>query len=925
MKNRRRTTTKTKRGSAPKVSLRRKPPSAKAKTANALLKRERDEALEQQRATSEVLRAISNSPTDTASTLSAIAESVARLLEVTDAEIMSVEGDALRSVAKHGSANQWPMGTRQLMSRDWVTGRAVIDRTIVHVADLQASERDFPQGAAYARQFGHRTILAVPLLREGSAIGAFLIRRMAVKPFTDKQIELVQNFAAQAVIAIENTRMLNELRQSLERQTATADVLKVISRSTFDLQTVLQTLVESAARLCDADKAVITRQRGKVFHRAESYGFSAEFMDQVRGTPVVPEPGTASGRALLEGRAVHIPDIQADPEYTFEPQRFDAYRTILGVPMLREGVPIGVLALTRSEVRPFTDKQIELVSTFADQAAIAIENVRLFEAEQKRTRELAELLEQQTATAEVLSVISSSPGELEPVFQAMLENATRICEAKFGVLNLYENGALRMGAMHNVPPAFAEWLQNQRGGYRPIPGSPLDNVIRTKHLSVTIDHAVEAAPGRATTLGGARSTVCVPMIKDDQLVGTITIYRQEVRPFTDKQCALLTNFAAQAVIAIENTRLLNELRQSLEQQTATSEVLSVISTSPGELEPVFQAMLENAVHICGANFGNIYRWSGDALHLLATHNTPPAFAEARRNSPFCPGPDTPTGRMVATKGVIQVADLAAEPRFTEQDDRDVRFGVGVGGIRTLLSVPMLKEDELIGAITIYRQEVRPFTDKQIELVANFAAQAVIAIENTRLLNELRQRTDDLSELLEQQTATSDVLRVISSSPGNLEPVFQAMLENAVRICDAKFGMLFRYDNEVYNPIAFYRLPSALDEYLRQRRGSFQPIPGSLLDRIRHTKKLCHTADYAAEAAPGRAATLGGARSTVDVPMLKDDALIGVISVYRQEVRPFTDKQIALVQNFAAQAVIAIENTRLLNELREFAAAANCNI
>ena len=417
-------------------------------------------------------------------------------------------------------------------------------------------------------------------------------------------------------------------------------------------------------------------------------------------------------------------------------------------------------------------------------------------------------------------------------------------------------------------------------------------------------------------VAGARTVLLVPMLKEKELVGVIGIYRQEVRPFTDKQIALVQNFAAQAVIAIENTRLLNELRELLEQQTATSEVLSVISSSPGELEPVFQAMLENAVHICGANFGNIYRWSGDALHLLATHNTPPAFAEARRNTPFRPGPDTPTGRMVATKGVTQVADLAAEPRFTEQDDRDVRFGVGVGGIRTLLSVPMLKEDELIGAITIYRQEVRPFTDKQVDLVANFAAQAVIAIENTRLLSELRRRTDDLTESLEQQTATSEVLKVVSSSPGNLEPVFQAMLENAVRICDAKFGMLFRYDHDVYNPVAFYRLPPALDEYLRQQRSSFQPIPGSLLDRIRQTKKLCHTADYALEAAPGRAATLGGARSTVDVPMLKDDALIGVISVYRQEVRPFTDKQIELVQNFAAQAVIAIENTRLLNELRQ---------
>ena len=419
----------------------------------------------------------------------------------------------------------------------------------------------------------------------------------------------------------------------------------------------------------------------------------------------------------------------------------------------------------------------------------------------------------------------------------------------------------------------------------------------------------------AVELGGVRTLLAVPMLKEDELIGAFTLLRQEIRPFTEKQIELVQNFAAQAVIAIENTRLLNELRQrttdlteSLEQQTATSEVLSVISSSPGDLEPVFVAMLANAVRICGANFGNIYRWSDDALHLLATHNTPPAFAAARRNSPFRPGSDTPTGRMVATKTVTHVADLAAEPRATEQDDRDVRFGVDVGGIRTLLSVPMLKEDELVGAFTIYRQEVRPFTDKQIALVKNFAAQAVIAIENARLLNELRQS-------LEQQTATADVLRVISSSPGDLEPVFQAMLENATRICEAKFGTLFRFDGKAFQVAAGVGTPPELAEFER-RRGPFQPELGSRIERIVGTKQVIHITDDAAEDVPSPPTRLAGARSIVAVPMLKGDVLIGAIAIYRQEVRPFTDKQVELLTNFAAQAVIAIENARLLNELRE---------
>ena len=504
----------------------------------------------------------------------------------------------------------------------------------------------------------------------------------------------------------------------------------------------------------------------------------------------------------------------------------------------------------------------------------------------------------------------------------MLENATRICEAKFGNLFRFDGTDFQLAAEAGAPPELIEFL-TRRGAQLPIPGSLLDRVMQTKQACHTADIIADAIPSPGARFGGARSAICVPMLKDDVLVGAIFIYRTEVSPFTDKQIELVKNFAAQAVIAIENTRLLSELRESLEQQTATSKVLRVISSSPGELEPVFQAMLENAVHICGANFGNIYRWSGDALHLLATHNTPPAFAEARRNSPFRPGPDTPTGRMVATKAVTQVADLAAEPRFTEQDDRDVRFGVGVGGIRTLLSVPMLKEDELIGAITIYRQEVRPFTDKQVDLVANFAAQAVIAIENTRLLNELRQRTGDLSEALEQQTATSEVLRVVSTSPGDMKPVFEAMLANALRICEAKFGHILLYDGERYHAAHLHNVPLSYREFWEQN-GPIRPGPNTGLARLARTKQVAHIPDlkadsvYASEREPLRVVAVdhAGARTFLAAPMIKDDQLIGAIVIYRQEVRPFTDKQIALVQNFAAQAVIAIENTRLLNELRK---------
>ncbi len=375
-----------------------------------------------------------------------------------------------------------------------------------------------------------------------------------------------------------------------------------------------------------------------------------------------------------------------------------------------------------------------------------------------RTRELNEALEQQTATSAVLGIISSSPGELEPVFKAILENAARICQAQFGTLNIYDGSAFRSVALYNPPPQFAMRLGEV---IRPHPESGLGYVARTKQIAHIDDIRTrqpylegDKAVVSLADLAGARTLLIVPTLKEGKLIGTIAIYRQEVRPFTDKQIALLQNFAAQAAIAIENTRLLNELRQrttdlteSLEQQTATSEVLQVISSSSGDLQPVFATMLEKAVRICDAKFGNIYRWDNVTFDLAATFNTPPALAKARRRLPIRPSPGNLFGSMLATKAAIHVADLAADERYIKQRDPTAVTGVELGGIRTLITVPMLKDNELIGALTVFRQEVRPFTDKQIELVKSFAAQAVIAIENARLLNELRQRTDDLSEFI----------------------------------------------------------------------------------------------------------------------------------------------------------------------------------
>ncbi len=886
---------------------------------NTRLLNELRQSLEQQTATADVLRVISASPGELKPVFGAMLENATRICEANFGNMFLIEDGTFRTVAMHNAPAAYSSARTAAPFRppaDSAPGRLVSSKDVVHVADLRAEPtylRRDPFSVTGVELAGIRTLLAVPMLKDDALIGAIHIYRQEVQPFTDKQIDLVQNFAAQAVIAIENTRLLNELRQrtddlteTLSQQTATSEVLKVISSSPGELEPVFSAMLANATRICEASFGSLMLHEGDAFRRVALHNAPADYLEFADKTPSLPLGSHPSLKRIIETRTAHQIADMSDSEPDAPIVKFGHARTLMNVPMLKEDAVVGVIGIYRREVRPFTDKQVALVQNFAAQAVIAIENTRLL-------NELRQSLEQQTATSDVLRVISSSPGALEPVFAAMLENATRICDAKFGIMTLYESGSFRAVALHNAPPEFAE-ARRREPLFSPAPKNPLARVAASKETLQIPDLWLDESylSGEQATVviaerGGARTLIDIPMLKDGELVGVFGIYRQEVLPFTVKQIELLQNFAAQAVIAIENTRLLNELRQSLEQQTATADVLGVISSSPGALEPVFQAMLENATRICEAKFGTMYFREGDAFRAVAMHGAPPAYAEARLHKLVEPGPDTGIGRVVATKRVVQVEDASADRGYSAGDPMRVA-AVDLGGIRTLLCVPMLKDNEVIGAIAIYREVVRPFTDKQITLVQNFAAQAIIAIENTRLLNELR-------ESLQQQTATSEVLGVISSSPGELEPVFQAVLANATRICEAKFGTLFRFDGHAYHLAAQFGTPPELAEFQRQR-GPFQAPPGGHLNQITRTKQVRHTADEAADPLPGKAATLGGARSTVYVPMLKDDLLIGAIVIYRQEVRPFTDKQIELVKNFASQAVIAIENTRLLNELRQ---------
>ena len=706
------------------------------------LEAELAEALEQQTATAEVLQVINSSPGDLKPVFDAMLEKARRLCEADFGTFWSCDG---RSFQVRASTVGGDIGRTGSPDPGTSADRLVRGESVVQIADV-TKEEAYRAGVARDRtqHAGTRTALAVALRKDDVLIGAITTGRREVRPFTDKQIALLQNFAAQAVIAMENARLLGELRErtrdleeSLEYQTATSDVLQVISRSTFDLKPVLDTVCETAVRLCAADLANISIREGETYRVVSIFAFSPEFDAFARDYRYVPSRGTVSARTALEGRVVHIADVAEDAEYTVpEVLSVGKVRTVLGVPLLREGEPIGVLTLSRQRVEPFTERQIELVRTFADQAVIAIENTRLI-------TETREALEQQTATAEVLQVINSTPGDLAPVFDAMLDKAMALCAASDATLYTLDGERARFAAARGTS-GVVEWAR-QQSVIDPPPGSSIDRLRRGERFVHLLDaretetYRISPVYREMIDVSGCRSSIAVALRREETVIGVIAIYRLEVRPFTDKQIALLENFAAQAVIAIENTRLITETREALEQQTATAEVLQVINSSPGDLAPVFDAILEKAHGLCGIVTGSLQLFDGEYFRAVAVRGAVESLARQLREG-YRASDNPITCPLLDGARFVQIPDL------DEIDHARVIASIEAIRTRTLLCVPLRKGNALLGTIAAGRLEVQPYSDKEIALIENFAAQAVIAMENARLLGELRQRTEEVAGL-----------------------------------------------------------------------------------------------------------------------------------------------------------------------------------
>jgi len=871
---------------------------------NVRLFNETRDALEQQTAISDILRVISNSPSEVQPVLDAVAERAARICGAPYSDIILVDGGGIRVAAGFGDIPRSPREQILPLDRSTAMGQSILDRNAIHIADILERGDEFPRGREMALQFGHRTLIAVPLLRDDGALGTILVRRTEVKPFVDKEIALLKTFADQAVIAIENVRLFNETKAALERQRATADVLASISGSMADTQPVFDRIVQNVRRLFGTRFAVLQLLRGDIVEMAALDG-DPEYPAFAKLRERYPRPldeTTVGGHAILSKQAFQLAPVignPATPPATEQFARDFGFNSVIFSPMLHEGKAIGAIGAARHDAKPFDERQIALIQTFADQAVIAIQNVRLF-------NETKEALERQTATAEILKVIASSPSDVQPVFDAIANSAYRLIGGFSTAVARVFDDVLQLVAFSSTGESGNEALKSAF----PMP------VAHSKAARTGVPVCItdtEALPESASALRdlarvrGFRSIVIVPMLRDGVASGTISVTRREPGEFTYHQVDLLKTFADQAVIAVENVRLFNETKEALEQQTATADILKVISSSPTDTQPVFEAIVQSGLKLFPNAAVVVTLPDGDRIRLAAIADSDPLHAaEWKKRHQFPLTREYMHAVAILDRMVIDVPDAQAYEGGPLE--AGIRNFLATGN-RAITIVPMLRADAVIGTISVIRVTPGPLKEKQFALLRTFADQAVIAVENVRLFNETK-------EALERQTATAEILKVIAGSPTDVQPVFDAIADNAKILCNGLFANVFRFDGELVHWAASAQYAPQAVEILRSTYPA-RPSAAQVSGRVILSKAIVRMEDALADLDyDHRFADTGGWRRMLGVPMLREGSPIGAIVVGWEEPGPIKGRHEDLLKTFADQAVIAIENVRLFNETKE---------
>jgi GAF domain-containing protein len=865
------------------------------------------------------MRLMASSSTDVQPVLNGIARQAALLCDASYARILLVDGEMMRVSANYAADGKVVSSVHDVpLRRTAITGRAVLERATIHHADIRPLiDTEYPDARRNAREAGFGAVLAVPLVGNDVPLGALILWRTRTGPFAADQIALVETFADLAAIAIASVRQFRDTQEALEQQMATSEILRVISSSRTDVKPVFDAIVRSAVRLCNADHSIAARFDGEQLHHLAHYGFSAQAVKIAESMfPMRPGPENMLGRTALTRSVVNLPDMLADPDYSKDFAQAGGWRSGLGVPMMQGGELIGAIAVSRSAPGPFSGSQVALLETFAEQAVIAIENVRLFTALESRNRDLTEALERQTATSDILRVLSQSPTDVQPVFDTIASAALRLCRAASALVTRVEGHEVALVASANLTEEGAAAMREAF----PMPISRMATSARAiLEARVVTIHDVLKDPeyevqGQALR-AAFRSTLGVPLMREGRPIGTITVGKPEPGPFSDSQIALLETFADQAVIAIENVRLFKtlelrnrDLTEALEQQTATSEILRVISRSRTDVQPVFDTIAQSVHKLCGAQFANVFTYDGSLAHLAAFVRVNADYDETLRA--FFPRPagrDSAVTRAIAERRLCIIEDVLQDPDYKIAPK---------GGFRSIMSVPLMRDGEAVGGIAVGRPEPGPFPESQIALLQTFADQAVIAIENVRLFTELETRTAQLTRSVDELRALGEVGQAVSSTL-DLGTVLSTIVARATQLTGMDGGSIFEYDEarREFHMHTSDRLPPDLVEVMRANpirvgegalgRMAQAGAPVEIVDLLDASSYQSPARDVLAQ---------HGYRALLAVPLTRDNQLLGGLAVNRKVAGRFDPQVIELLKTFATQSAIAIQNARLFREI-----------